>query len=127
MRAIYFAALVVFAAAALCLNNQAQGHHSSPTALLLAQNVVGAQNAPVSPHTPSDKSQPKDNGTNPRQKPGGSTQPADPNAQQRSTAPWLGAPPQFQHTWPPTSLPQSDDDDLLLIQTPRHPPQIHKA
>ena len=126
MRAIYLSVLLLFAAAALSLN-QVQGHHSSQPALLLAQNVGGAQNAPVAPHPPSDNSPAKDNGSNPKQKPDASSQPADPNGRQPNPAPWLGAPPQFQRTWPPTPLPQSDDDDLLLIQPPRHPPNVHKA
>jgi hypothetical protein len=128
MRAIYVAALIVFSAAALSLSYEPPAHGANHRAnLLLAQNGAGAQNAPAA-HAPSDKSQAKQNPNGTKQKPDGSAKSADPNAQQPSTTPWLGAPPQFQRTWPPTPLPQQDDnDDLLLLLAPRHPPKVHKA
>lgn len=126
MRAVYVAALIVLLAAAVTVE-QAKSHQpidQTCSRLLLAQNVTNPQVQTGAPHAPADKSHAKQGSNNMKQKSDSATQPpADPG-----TTPWLGAPPQFQRTWPPTALPQSDEnDDLLLMQAPRKPAKVHRA
>lgn len=126
MRAAYLAALVVLFAAAISIQHSMPRRHTAHQAgVLLAQSVTSSQSDATAPHAPA-KPQSKNKDADAKQKPDSATQPPD-NATP-GTTPWLGAPPQFQRTWPPTALPQSDDtDDLLLMMAPHKPPKLHRA
>jgi hypothetical protein len=107
-----------------------QRQDTSHFRLLLTQQSSAAQHSTTAPRADqrgkSEASQ-QPSANSPETKPSDKAQSSDPNAP-FSTLPWLGAPPQFQRTWPPSALPQSDNnDDLLLLQAPRTPPKVHKA
>lgn len=126
MRAAYVAALMVLFAVAATVEHATSQHVAARPhgRLLLAQNVTQPQAPSSTPQAPADKPRTKNNSSDAKQPADGTTQP--PAAP--STTPWLGAPPQFQRTWPPTALPQADDnDDLLLMQAPRKPAKVHRA
>ena len=127
MRVAYVAALIILFAAAVTMertsSHQQPAHQ--PSRLLLAQNVTSQQSDAAGAQATA-KPQGKDKETNPKQNADGTTQP--PDSATPGTTPWLGAPPQFQRTWPPTALPQADDsDDLLLMMAPHKPPKLHRA
>jgi hypothetical protein len=105
-----------------------QHARSTTSQLLLAQNVTTQQSGPAA-HSKAHKSEGAQNQAktgSDKAKSGNAAQPSDNTTP--GTTPWLGAPPQFQRTWPPNALPQSDDnDDLLLMLAPHKPPKVHKA
>jgi hypothetical protein len=127
MRAAYIAALIVLFAAVVTMEQTMPRHHAAHPSgrLLLAQSITNQQSgaaAPPATVTP----RPKDKDNNAKHKADGTAQP--PDSTTPGTTPWIGAPPQFQRTWPPTALPQSDEnDDLLLMMAPHKPPKLHRA
>lgn len=133
MRAIYLAVIAVVFAAIIA--TEAPALHKAPpmpstvSEVLLAQQIAEWQNAvPQQRATvPNASAQSKSNHAATGNKSPATAQPPA-TTPEGPTMPWLGAPPQFQKTWPPAVMPQSDQqDDLQLIQPPRKPPKIHQA
>src|SRR5438067_13759082 len=102
MRAASIAALIVLFAAAVTME-QAMPHQRAAerrSTLLLAQNVTNLQAGTATPRAPAQKSRAQNSNTDGKQKADGKAQ--SPENSSPGTMPWLGAPPQFQRTWPPT-------------------------
>ncbi|MBV8206834.1 MAG: hypothetical protein JO041_08570 [Acidobacteria bacterium] len=118
MRFASLLAIVLPVVAGAALTGAAGSGRAQP--VLLAQSQGGPAALQAAPGqapapAPNNKSSDRNSSGNQAEQPG-------------SAPPWLGAPPQFKPTWPPTVLPQTDgDDDLLLMQAAPKPPKIHKA
>lgn len=129
MRAVHFV-LILIPLAMFTIGNQVQ-HRGSVRigpGVMLVQDATGSPANKAAQPRPSTKAGEKAGQTRNDDKQKAAQDPsADPNTPPNAV-PWLGAPPQFQHTWPPSALPQSDgNDDLLLLEAPAKPPKVHKA
>ncbi len=128
MRAFSAVAVLVLFSAFIWLQSSTPRHHFAghQSHLLLAQSVANPPALAPGAQASSGNSRPKQNGNEARQKSAGEAQ--KPGTNSPGTTPWVGAPPQMPHAFPPAPLPQSgDDNDLLLIQAPQRPPKVHKA